>query len=120
MHCVFLARASRRSCKNPSTLFHARLCVAYRRDKVKSLCLAVELITLVAKIEMASFEDYDEFGNYIGADLESDEEDEIQRDQFLRQEPQQRETVAPLEGYEEEAEEPAGVVGMEVDGMPAL
>ena len=69
---------------------------------------------------MASFEDYDEFGNYIGADLESDEEDEIQRDQFLRQEPQQRETIAPLEGYEEEAEEPAGVVGMEVDGMPAL
>ena len=25
---------------------------------------------------MASFEDYDEFGNYIGADLESDEEEE--------------------------------------------
>ena len=68
---------------------------------------------------MASFEDYDEFGNYIGADLESDEEDEIQRDQFLRQEPQQRETMAPLEGYEE-AEEEAGAVGMEVDGMPLL
>ena len=25
---------------------------------------------------MASFEDYDEFGNYIGGDLESDEEEE--------------------------------------------
>lgn len=60
---------------------------------------------------MASLEDYDEFGNYIGADLESDEED---RDQFLQQEPQQRETVAPLEGYEEEQ---AGAEGMEVDGM---
>ena len=24
---------------------------------------------------MASFEDYDEFGNYIGADLDSDDED---------------------------------------------
>jgi U5 small nuclear ribonucleoprotein component len=69
---------------------------------------------------MASFEDYDEFGNYIGADLESDEEDEIQRDQFLRQEPQQRETMAPLEGYEGEAEGEAGAVGMEVDGMSLL
>ena len=28
-----------------------------------------------ANLAMASFEDYDEFGNYIGADLDSDEED---------------------------------------------
>jgi len=33
---------------------------------------------------MASFEDYDEFGNYIGADLDSDDEDEIQQTDFGR------------------------------------
>jgi 116 kDa U5 small nuclear ribonucleoprotein component len=50
---------------------------------------------------MASFDDYDEFGNYIGADLDSDDEDEIQQTGFGREaeaEPQ----VAPLEGYEDE------------------
>ena len=65
---------------------------------------------------MASLEDYDEFGNYIGADLESDEED-IQQDHFLRQPPQQRETVAPLEGYGEATDELVRDEGMEVDGM---
>lgn len=48
---------------------------------------------------MASFEDYDEFGNYIGADLESDEEE-------MQQEPYGREASAPaaqpLEGFEDE------------------
>ncbi|KAH7907791.1 P-loop containing nucleoside triphosphate hydrolase protein [Hygrophoropsis aurantiaca] len=48
---------------------------------------------------MASFEDYDEFGNYIGADLGSDEdEDEIMQSDF-RQVPQE---PAPLEGYDDE------------------
>ncbi|KZT08599.1 Calreticulin-domain-containing protein [Laetiporus sulphureus 93-53] len=46
---------------------------------------------------MASFEDYDEFGNYIGADLESEEEEELQQNEFIQQ-PQ----VQPLEGFEEE------------------
>jgi U5 small nuclear ribonucleoprotein component len=50
---------------------------------------------------MASFEDYDEFGNYIGADLGSDDEDEIQQTDFGRSaEAQPR--AAPLEGYEDE------------------
>ncbi|GBE77516.1 Pre-mRNA-splicing factor cwf10 [Sparassis crispa] len=46
---------------------------------------------------MASFEDYDEFGNYIGADLESDEEEEVPQNEFVREAQAQ-----PLEGYEEE------------------
>lgn len=60
---------------------------------------------------MASFEDYDEFGNYIGADLDSDEED-IQQDDFAQQ-PQQ----APLEGFDDEPMQEAqdGAL-MEVDG----
>jgi U5 small nuclear ribonucleoprotein component len=66
---------------------------------------------------MASFEDYDEFGNYIGADLISDDEDEdvAQNDFRTAQEPFQ---AAPLEGYEDEAtaarEENAL---MEIDGV---
>lgn len=64
---------------------------------------------------MASFEDYDEFGNYIGADLDSDDEDELpqQQQQF------QDENVGnvPLEGYDDvnmkEADE---LALMEVDG----
>jgi U5 small nuclear ribonucleoprotein component len=61
---------------------------------------------------MASFEDYDEFGNYIGADLESDqEEDEI---------PQKAEptSVTPLEGLEDETIESMAL--MEVDGTLLL
>jgi U5 small nuclear ribonucleoprotein component len=50
---------------------------------------------------MASFEDYDEFGNYIGADLDSDDEDEIQQTDFGRSAEAQPQT-APLEGYEDE------------------
>ncbi|KAI6031361.1 P-loop containing nucleoside triphosphate hydrolase protein [Pisolithus microcarpus] len=49
---------------------------------------------------MASFEDYDEFGNYIGADLGSDDEDEAMQADF-GQAPQQ---PATLEGYDEEPE----------------
>lgn len=49
---------------------------------------------------MASFEDYDEFGNYIGADLESDEEE-------MQQQPYGQETsvpaAQPLEGFDDEA-----------------
>ncbi|KAJ7665380.1 Calreticulin family-domain-containing protein [Mycena polygramma] len=46
---------------------------------------------------MASLEDYDEFGNYIGADLDSDDEEDIPQQQFVPQS-----TAAPLEGYEDE------------------
>lgn len=46
---------------------------------------------------MSSFEDYDEFGNYIGADLDSDDEDEIPQNDFAQQ-PQ----AAPLEGYDDD------------------
>lgn len=45
---------------------------------------------------MASFEDYDEFGNYIGADLDSGEEDEEPQN-ALQQAPE----AQPLEGYDE-------------------
>ncbi|CAL1694332.1 unnamed protein product [Somion occarium] len=58
---------------------------------------------------MASFEDYDEFGNYIGAELESEEEEHIEEDVYRQgQQPQ----AAPLEGYEEEP--------MEVEETTAL
>lgn len=61
---------------------------------------------------MASLEDYDEFGNYIGADLDSDDEEEdVQQHAFSRP-PQQ-----PLEGFEDEPM-PGADEGalMEVDG----
>ena len=61
---------------------------------------------------MASFEDYDEFGNYIGADLESDEEEDISQAQFA---PQPH--VAPLEGYEDEQMQDVDETAlMEIDG----
>ena len=66
---------------------------------------------------MASFEDYDEFGNYIGADLDSDNEDEIQQTDFGRSSEAQPQT-APLEGYEDErmpGEEENAL--MEIDGL---
>lgn len=59
---------------------------------------------------MASFEDYDEFGNYIGADLDSDEEEELQQNQFVPQ-PEAR----PLEGFDEEPEQNDEMALMEVD-----
>ncbi|KAG6841569.1 hypothetical protein C0991_009604 [Blastosporella zonata] len=60
---------------------------------------------------MASFDDYDEFGNYIGADLDSDDEDDIPQNQFGQQ-PES----APLEGFDEEPVQEADEdVLMEVD-----
>ncbi|EGO05279.1 hypothetical protein SERLA73DRAFT_118840 [Serpula lacrymans var. lacrymans S7.3] len=52
---------------------------------------------------MASFEDYDEFGNYIGGDLASDDEDDILQPDFR---PPVQEQPATLEGYDDE---PMGV-----------
>lgn len=62
---------------------------------------------------MASLEDYDEFGNYIGADLDSEEDDDdVQQHDFSRA-PQQ-----PLEGFEDEPMPGATNEGalMEIDG----
>jgi 116 kDa U5 small nuclear ribonucleoprotein component len=65
---------------------------------------------------MASFEDYDEFGNYIGANLDSDDEDEIQQIDFGRSAEAQPQ-AASLEGYDDEpmpAQEETAL--MEIDG----
>ncbi|KAI0050624.1 Calreticulin-domain-containing protein [Auriscalpium vulgare] len=59
---------------------------------------------------MASFEDYDEFGNYIGADIESDDEDVAVQEDFGRA-PQQQ----PLEGFEDEPMGDTEGALMEVD-----
>lgn len=63
---------------------------------------------------MASFEDYDEFGNYIGADVDSDDEEEVPQTGFI-QEPQ----AQPLEGFDDESmqvhEESQAL--MEIDGL---
>jgi U5 small nuclear ribonucleoprotein component len=65
---------------------------------------------------MASFEDYDEFGNYIGADIDSDEEGDVADGNT-----QVPHAPRPLEGYEDE---PMGVDPgtslMEVDGESYL
>ncbi|KAF8433490.1 Calreticulin family-domain-containing protein [Boletus edulis BED1] len=50
---------------------------------------------------MASFEDYDEFGNYIGADLGSEDEEEETMDTGFGDAPR-HEPAPALEGYEEE------------------
>jgi len=64
---------------------------------------------------MASFEDYDEFGNYIGADLDSEEEGaEVPHDDIAAAHaPQQQ----PLEGYDDGpmGADP-GTALMEIDG----
>jgi len=53
---------------------------------------------------MTSFADYDEFGNYIGADLDSDEDEEMDvQPAFTEQH------VQPLEGFDKEEEESAPV-----------
>ena len=65
---------------------------------------------------MASFEDYDEFGNYVGADLDSDDEEEIVQESYAQQ--QRAPSAQPLEGYDED-EPMAGVEEgalMQVDG----
>ncbi len=62
---------------------------------------------------MASFEDYDEFGNYIGADIDSDEEGDVaDGNTGVPHAPQQR----PLEGYDDEPGVDPGTSLMEVDG----
>jgi 116 kDa U5 small nuclear ribonucleoprotein component len=60
---------------------------------------------------MASFEDYDEFGNYIGEDIDSDED--TRDDTGAAHVPLQQ----PLEGYEDEpmTTDP-GMALMEIDG----
>lgn len=63
---------------------------------------------------MASLEDYDEFGNYIGADLDSDEDDEPQ---YSGQ--QQQQQAAPLEGFDMDVEEDEQNALMVVDGTSA-
>lgn len=65
---------------------------------------------------MASLDDYDEFGNYIGADLDSDDEDDTLDNQFIPQPAQT--SAAPLEGYDEDEPMPGADEGalMEVDG----
>lgn len=62
---------------------------------------------------MASFDDYDEFGNYIGADLDSDDEDEIHQTDFGRA-AQEQPDPAPLEGFDDERIH--GQELMEIDG----
>lgn len=65
---------------------------------------------------MASLEDYDEFGNYIGADLDSDEDEDMQQDMFTSA-AQQQPGHQPLEGFDDE--QPAGqenMALMELDG----
>lgn len=65
---------------------------------------------------MASLEDYDEFGNYIGGDLESDEdEDNLLQEEFSRPQVQQQ----PLEGFEQEPG-PDDQALMEVDGKSVV
>ena len=72
---------------------------------------------------MASLDDYDEFGNYIGADLDSDDEDDDQQQQFSYAGPSQpqAQTSRPLEGFddgdEQMADEPGSGALMEIDGM---
>jgi U5 small nuclear ribonucleoprotein component len=62
---------------------------------------------------MATFEDYDEFGNYIGADLESDDEADVY--QQLEQQPT---ATVPLEGYDDvPMREGEDMALMEVDGI---
>ena len=56
-------------------------------------------------------DDYDEFGNYIGADLDSDNS-EIESE--VDEEQAREEAVETLRAYDEDPEEAAA--GMEVDG----
>ncbi len=50
---------------------------------------------------MASFTDYDEFGNYIGGDLDSDEDEEMDAEPGYAE----QHAAQPLEGFDEEEEE---------------
>lgn len=70
---------------------------------------------------MASLDDYDEFGNYIGADLASDDEDDDQQHSYSGPSQPQPQASRPLEGFDDEdeqmADEPAPGALMEIDGM---
>ncbi|EJC98753.1 P-loop containing nucleoside triphosphate hydrolase protein [Fomitiporia mediterranea MF3/22] len=67
---------------------------------------------------MASLEDYDEFGNYIGADLDSDDEEDIQQETFTTTGQVREESHAPLEGFEDEQPQGAeSMTLMEVDEL---
>ncbi|KZS93540.1 Calreticulin-domain-containing protein [Sistotremastrum niveocremeum HHB9708] len=59
---------------------------------------------------MSGFEDYDEFGNYIGADLDSDDEEFPEIPQL---QPEKPEASQPLEGFAEEHDD---LALMEIDG----
>lgn len=67
---------------------------------------------------MASLEDYDEFGNYIGADLESDDEEDIQQETFAQAQQVREESHVPLEGFDDEQPPVSDSLAlMEVDGQ---
>lgn len=51
---------------------------------------------------MASLDDYDEFGNYIGADLDSDDDDVDVEPAVQTSFVAQPEAAAPLEGYDDD------------------
>lgn len=63
---------------------------------------------------MASLEDYDEFGNYIGADLDSDEDDGIKPEPVPQETYEHQRSYTPLEGYDEQGQDSMAL--MEVDG----
>jgi hypothetical protein len=63
---------------------------------------------------MASFEDYDEFGNYIGADIDSDEEPDFSHEETTATHAPQQPT---LEGYDDGSMNAGpGTALMEIDG----
>lgn len=63
---------------------------------------------------MASFEDYDEFGNYIGADIDSDDEPDFSQEEVPAAHASQQQ---PLEGYDEGPTDAGqGMALMEIDG----
>lgn len=68
---------------------------------------------------MASMDDYDEFGNYIGADLDSDDDDEAPQIPSFGQ---PSGSAAPLEGYDEDISMQGPEEGalMEIDGACTL
>ncbi|KZO91876.1 Calreticulin-domain-containing protein [Calocera viscosa TUFC12733] len=76
---------------------------------------------------MASMDDYDEFGNYIGADLDSDDDEEASFQQPIPTQPAPSRGYAPLEGFDDD-EEMSGagsppaqnqVALMDVDELPS-
>jgi U5 small nuclear ribonucleoprotein component len=63
---------------------------------------------------MASFEDYDEFGNYIGADIDSEEEPDAPQDDIAAPHVQSQQ---PLEGYDNDpVNAGSGTAHMDIDG----